>query len=55
MDVCLSALPAGRKVQVLVEMGHRNARTGARDLAAALDVANAAPEPVDATKAASER
>lgn len=41
MDASLGTLPAGRRVQVLVEMGHANARTGAHDLAAALAVAEA--------------
>jgi D-serine deaminase-like pyridoxal phosphate-dependent protein len=41
MDSTLRTLSVDRRIHVLVEMGHANARTGARDLAGALDVAEA--------------
>ena len=41
MDAGLSALPPGQQVHVLVELGNSHARTGARSIAEAHDVADA--------------
>ncbi|HEX3788379.1 MAG TPA: alanine racemase [Pseudonocardiaceae bacterium] len=42
LDAALSRRPAGRKLPVLVEYGHANGRTGARTIAEAVAVAEAA-------------
>jgi D-serine deaminase-like pyridoxal phosphate-dependent protein len=41
MEAALATVPSERRVSVLIELGHAHARTGARNLPAALEVADA--------------